>query len=345
MGVVAAKVSVGVRQMCCRVAVSQQGFARAAEHLKELAQVGISKERLRTIAQREGQFVLSSQQRGLLDADFSMEDCRISAKGPKRVYMGTDGVKVPMVTKQEKDRRRKSRAPKRPGSKRRQMRPGADNSYKEFKIATIYDQSNERRQVVATGGNHEVLGKLLRRQAKCLKINEADETIAVADGAEWIRKQFESKVPMLDCQILDFYHLSEHIWQASNACYTQGSDQAKAFASELLHIAKHTGPTALLTRLTDERKKFRSTSKRKVLKDLLRYIASRFEMCDYPRFIDNGWQIGSGPTEAMCKLLTYRLKGPGMRWDRLGSESIMALVALQQSNTWKNYWNLQGRAA
>ncbi len=331
--------------MCSRVAVSQQGFARAAEHLKELAQVSISKERLRMIVEQEGQLVLAGQQKGLLDADFTMEDCKISPKGPKRIYMGTDGVKVPMVTKQEKDRRRKSRARKRPGSKRRQMRPGANNAYKEFKIATMYDPSNEHRQVVATSGNHEVLGKMLRREAKRLRINEADERIAIADGAEWIRNQFQSKVPMLDCQILDFYHLSEHIWAASNACYTKGSDPAKAFAEELLHIAKHVGPTALLTRLTEERKRWRNKSKRKELKDLLRYIANRFEMCDYPRFIKNGWQIGSGPTEAMCKLLTYRLKGPGMRWDRVGSEAIMALVALQESNTWKSYWNLQKRPA
>ena len=341
----AAKISLGVRQMCSRVAVSQQGFARAAEHLKELAQVSISKERLRMIVEQEGQLVLASQQKGFLDADFTMEDCKSSSKGPKRVYIGTDGVYVPMVTKQDKDRRRRSRSRKRPGSKRRQMRPGADNSYKEFKIATIYDQSNKHRQVVATSGNHEVLGKMLRREAKHLKINEADERVAIADGAEWIRKQFQSKVPMLDCQILDFYHLSEHIWAASNACYTQGSDQAKAFASELLHIAKHEGPTALLMRLTVERKRWRNKSKRKELKYLLRYIASRFEMCDYPRLIKNGWQIGYGPTESMCKLLTYRLKGPGMRWDRAGSEAIMALVALQESNTWKSYWNLQKRGA
>ena len=98
-------------------------------------------------------------------------------------------------------------------------------------------------------------------------------------------------------------------------------------------------------RQTDERKRWRNKSKRKELKDLLRYIANRFEMCDYPRFIKNGWQIGSSPTESMCKLLTYRLKGPGMRWDRAGSEAIMALVALQESSTWKSYWNLQERPA
>jgi len=220
-----------------------------------------------------------------------------------------------------------------------------DNAYKEFKIATFYNESNEHRQVIATSGNHEVLGRLLRREAKHLKLTDADQKIAVADGAEWIRKQLESKLPMLDSQILDFYHMSEHVWAAANICFNQGSDKAKEFASEILHIAKHDGPTVLLSRLMDELKKYRSKAKRKSLKKLIRYIAHRFEMCDYPKFIEQGWQIGSGPTEAMCKVLTYRLKGAGMRWDRPGADAMMALIALEQSNTWKSYWELRKRAA
>lgn len=101
----------------------------------------------------------------------------------------------------------------------------------------------------------------------------------------------------------------------------------------------------LLSKLIDERKKYRSKIKRKSLKELIRYIAHRFELCDYPKFIEQGWQIGSGPTEAMCKILTYRLKGAGMRWDRVGADAIMALIALEQSNTWKSYWDLRKQAA
>lgn len=345
IGMVASKVSIGVRQMCCRAAISQQGFAQASEHLKHLALLRVSREHLRQIVESEGQLVLEVQSKGLLDASFSIEDCKASPGGPKRVYVGADGVKVPMVTQAEKDRRRKLRGPKRPGSKRRRMRQGADNAYKEFKIATIYDETNEHRQVVATSGNHKVLGKVLRREAKHLKITEADEKVAITDGAEWIRKQLRCRLPMLDCQILDFYHLSEHIWSTANSCFNQGSRQAKEFASELLHIAKHEGPTALLTRLMDERKKCRSKIKRRSLKELIQYIAPRFQMCDYPKFIEQGWQIGSGPTEAMCKVLTYRLKGAGMRWDRAGADAIMGLIALRQSNTWKSYWDTRKRTA
>lgn len=331
--------------MCCRAAVSQQGFAGAAEHLKHLAQVSISRERLRQIVESEGQLVLNIQQKGLLPAGFNIEQCRISPDGIKRLYVGVDGVKVPMVTQTEKSKRRKLRRRRHTVGRRRIMHRGADNAYKEFKIAIIYDESNEHRQVVATSGNHEVLGRLLRREAGRLKIGDSDEKLSVTDGADWIDKQLECRLPMLDSRNLDFYHLSEHIWLTANTCFGQGSEQAGKFASEILHIAKHDGPTALLTRLMDEHKKCRSCGKRKTLKELIQYIARRFGMCEYPKFIEKGWQIGSGPTEAMCKVLTYRLKGAGMRWDRYGADAIMALIALQQSNTWKSYWNLRKQAA
>ncbi len=345
IGIAAERVTVGVRQMCCRVAVSQHGFAQGAEHLDPLAQIRISPERLRVISESEGRRVLEVQATGGFVASFGAGDCKTASNGPKRLYLGVDGVKVPMVTAAEKSKRRKNRGKKRVGSRPRRMRRGADNRYKEFKLATFYDESNDHRQVTATSGDHTVLGRLVRREASRLKLTEADENVAVVDGAEWIRKQLESNVPVLDAIVLDFYHLSEHIWSASNTCFGQDSDPAKAFAEKLLHLAKHDGVAALLAEIERTRKSLRSATKRKALTELLNYIGPRAAMCDYPRFVERGWQIGSGPTEAMCKVLTYRLKGPGMRWDRPGAEAIMALIALQQSNTWKRYWNCQKLAA
>ena len=39
------------------------------------------------------------------------------------------------------------------------------------------------------------------------------------------------------------------------------------------------------------------------------------------------------------------MENPGMRWDRVGADAIMALIALEQSNTWKSYWSMRKRAA
>lgn len=337
--------SVGVRQMCCEVAITQQGFARAAEHLANLAQIKISPERLRVVTQTEGRQVLQVQAAGLLQPAFNASECKGGPQGHSRVYIGADGVKVPMVTAVEKAKRRKGRRRRKKSRSARRMHRGADNAYKEFKIATIYDESNERRQVAATSGNHEVLGRLMRRQAQLIELGKADEKIAIVDGADWIAKQLNGKLPMLDKVILDFYHLSEHIWLAANKCFGQDTDAAKEMASRLLHIAKHDGVGALLTAIETQRKKYRHGAKRQTLNELFNYVSNRAAMCDYPRYLDKGWQIGSGPTEAMCKILTYRLKGPGMRWDRYGADAMMALIALRESNTWKSYWDSQKHAA
>ena len=323
IGAVADTVSVGVRQMCCRVAISQQGFGKGAEHLYNLAGIKISPERLRVISESEGQRVLSLQSKGYIEPDLNAQNSKVTPDGPSRAYTGVDGVMVPMITQEEKQKRRKKRGPKPKGSRRRRMHKGADNSYKEFKIATFYDESNEHRHVVSTAGDHKVLGKLVRRQAGSLKLNEFDEKVAIADGAGWIHRQLQVNVPVLDAFILDFYHFSEHVWEAANQCFGVKSDDGKKFAEDLLHIARHEGIGGVLVKLEQLRKEVRSPSKRKALKELLNYIAKRASQCDYPGFRDKGWQIGSGPTEAMCKVLTCRLKGAGMRWDRQGAEPIM----------------------
>ncbi len=345
LGIVADQVSVGVRQMCCRVAIAQIGFARASEHLEHLAQIRISAERLRHIAEGEGQRVFTAQSQGQIAPSFTPEQAKVSVNGPTRLYVGADGVKVPMVTASEKAKRRARRGPKHRGSARRRMHRGADDRYKEFKIATFYEESNEHRHVIATAGDHHVLGRMIRRVARRLGFNRFDQKLGLGDGADWIVRQLGINLPTLTQFILDFYHFSEHVWSASNACWGLASEEARTFAETLLHKARHEGPAAVLLALGEECRKHRTGRKRQALQDLIAYLVKRAAYCEYPQYRSEGWQIGSGPTEAMCKVLTYRLKGAGMRWDREGAEPIMALIALEQSDMWKTYWKAQIKAA
>ena len=68
-------------------------------------------------------------------------------------------------------------------------------------------------------------------------------------------------------------------------------------------------------------------------------------MFKYPEFLAKGRQIGSGPTEAMCKTTTRRLKGSGMRWDGPNAEAVMTLAGLDQSDAWKDYWRIRLKQA
>jgi hypothetical protein len=345
LGIVADHVSAGVRQMCCRVGITPMGFRRASEHLEHLAQIRLSPERLRQLAEQEGQRVLTAQAQGQIPVSLTPERAQVSADGPTRIYVGADGVKVPMVTVEEKAKRRARRGPKRSGSRRRRMHRGADNAYKEFKIGLFYEQANEYRQVLATAGDHTVLGRLLRREAQRLGFNRFAQKLGLGDGADWILRQLGIHLPTLDQFMLDFYHFSEHVWSAANACWGLASEKAHAWAEDLLHQARHEGPAAVLLALETERRKHPTGRKRQALQELLGYLTKRAPYCEYPRYRAEGWQIGSGPTEAMCKVLTYRLKGAGMRWDRQGAEPIMALIALQQSNAWESYWAGQAKGA
>ena len=54
---------------------------------------------------------------------------------------------------------------------------------------------------------------------------------------------------------------------------------------------------------------------------------------DYPTYLQSGWQIGSGPVESGCKrLVTLRLKGPGMRWKPRGTTTICHLAPSSSAN-------------
>jgi hypothetical protein len=81
-------------------------------------------------------------------------------------------------------------------------------------------------------------------------------------------------------------------------------------------------------------------AKRKVAEALLCYISERDEMIRYPEVREKGRQIGSGPTESMCKATTLRVKGSGKKWDADNVEAVMTLEARDQSGAWNKYWNL-----
>src|SRR5262249_15640109 len=105
----------------------------------------------------------------------------------------------------------------------------------------------------------------------------------------------------------------------------------------VLHTAKHRGYQALRDALVGWKATLRGSKPRPAAEALIGYVTDRREMIKYPQFRAVGRQIGSGPTESMCKVTTLRIKGVGMRWDADNAESVMALEALEQSGAWQSY--------
>lgn len=348
----------GLRELACRLNLASRNFDKAAENLGRAAQVHLSGEFLRQVVESEGKAVQAAAQAGKLPLDWSASDCpALDKEGApterSRVYLGSDGVMVPHVTDAEKrTRRERIKAKRRRGGRKRRPLPkarsGADGSFKEFKIVTFYDDDGTHRLVSATRGDCTQAGRLMRRDAARIRLDQADDKVGVVDGSDWIKNQIRRQSLPLDDLGLDFYHLSENLHKTRRAVYGEEDpkdEQApgNAWVGRLLHTAKHEGYEALRERLQEWKGGLRGTSCRQAAEQVLNYVTDRREMIQYPKFLELGRQIGSGPTESMCKATTQRIKGRGMRWDGDNAESIMALEALEQSNAWQDYWQAQLR--
>jgi hypothetical protein len=338
-------ISLGVREMACRLNGDGKNFDKAAANLARTAQVKVSGETLRVLVEAEGKRVLKTQRSGQLPLDWSAADCKTKEK-TTRLYVGSDGVMVPLVTDTEKiSRRQKTKEKRRRRGKKAQPLPprklGTDQHYKEFKIVAFYDETQDHRLVSGTRGDCEVAGRLMRREAGRIQLDRADEKVGNVDGSPWIRNQVQRQSLPLDALGLDFYHLSENVHKARREIFGEDDEGGKQWAGKLLHVFKHDGYEAAWKQLLEWRvalKRGRPAADR-----LVDYVSERREMIRYPEFQAKGWQIGSGPTEATCKTLTARLKGSGMRWDSDNAEAIMALEALTQSDQWDLYWKSQLR--
>ena len=344
LGILAERYSAGVREMACRLSLNE-AFVPAAENLARMAQLPISHSALRELVEREGTRAKQAICRKQYGPDWTSEDCT-----DHTVITGADGVMVPLVTDEQKKKRRATEAIRRQGQDHRIARKpgrpksGSDGPYKEFKIVTFYDPDKSHKYAVGTSGNHEVLGRWMRREAEKIKLDQALVKYSLTDGAEWIASQYGIQLPMLDENILDYFHLRDHVIAAGRGLYGEGTAKAKAWREEMMGVVWEQGSLVLLDRLGHYLRCHREGAKHEALASLREYVVKRVAMTDYPRFREAGYDCGSGPTESFCGTLTLRLKGRGMHWDKDNAEAIMALGSLYYSNLWSNYWAKQ-RAA
>jgi hypothetical protein len=344
-------VSLAVREMCCRIATDSASFSRAAVNLNRLAQVQLSDEKLRQLAESEGRAVLAWHEHEQLEFDFNAGECLTDQTSDgsiqSRIYAGIDGFMAPMVTDSEVGKRfekavarrkslKRTKGKRRPKLRRHQ---GADQRYKEMKLVTMYDQYKSHRLVRATRGGVKQAGRLVRDMSADVKLKSAAQVVAVTDGAEWIARLIEANLPARTTVILDYFHASQHVHQTRRIVFGEQNIDGDQWSAKVLETLSKGEWDDLWESLLQIRSKLRNKTKRKSIDDLMSYLLERRRKVDYASFRAAGYDIGSGPTESMCKSLSRRLKGIGMRWTGKNAESMIALEGLHQSNLWPKYWS------
>ena len=161
----------------------------------------------------------------------------------------------------------------------------------------------------------------------------------LADGARWLWELAALHFPDA-IQILDWYHLKEHVHTAAAALFGEGTTEAQEWSAARQTELWEGRCQDTLTTLDEMKKQLRSPGKREELRKLRQYLLHNQQRINYPRYRALGLRIGSGQVEGACKsLVGGRCKQAGMRnWTRSGAEGVLRLRAALQSGDYDTLW-------
>jgi hypothetical protein len=194
----------------------------------------------------------------------------------------------------------------------------------------------------------DTLAAQVRAQAQALGLGQVSALIAVTDGGNGLEEALQRHLAENLTTILDWYHAAEHLGDFAKVWHTRDEDARDAWYQQAKGILYEQGGEALLDFLQALVVPPRTSGEvREELRKLIGYFENNRHRTDYPSYRENGWDIGSGPTEAGCKIIGERLKGSGMRWVEEGAVTVAALRALYVSGgkLWDGFWSQPHRPA
>jgi hypothetical protein len=213
-----------------------------------------------------------------------------------------------------------------------------------YNARSQYDSTRPpSRQVRYLSGfyDFQTLGRQLHREALEVGWTAAEQQIAISDGGVGLEDFFRTYFPKAEC-ILDFWHAKEYLVELGKAIYPSDEATRQNWTDEACHQLKHEGGPAVRARLETLDVSSTSTEVRETYRCTVQYFRNHEHRMDYPRYVRNGWQIGSGPVESACKTVVgNRLKGGGMRWGKDGADAVCHLRGLYLSEPacWEEFWN------
>jgi hypothetical protein len=273
-------------------------FYKAPELLREIGEIEVNAKQVQRITEQVAA--------GVEDVE---ETCRLLPELEKtdRAYISCDGAMV-----------------------------NTTEGWRETKIGAIYNDGDDPKRYLARIREAGQFGAALRREGARVGVWSCEEAIFIGDGAPWIREQARINFPQA-VQIVDFYHVKEHITECANKLFGEGRPRTKRWRSLCVGTLYKRGAGRLISLLGAEKYK-----RRKAVKELLKYILPNKDRMRYPEYRARGWQIGSGPVESACKqIVSQRLKlNGGMRWRVENAEAIARLRCLYLSNAWEAFWQM-----
>ncbi|MCK5520562.1 MAG: ISKra4 family transposase [Candidatus Marinimicrobia bacterium] len=222
----------------------------------------------------------------------------------------------------------------------------ADNGWRQAMVGTIafFGKENNRFDTIYLSappeyGKTNFIENFENEINSIKKIYVESDYIGIADGAKdnWT---FLSK--HTNYQILDFFHASEYVTKVAEAVYSRNKEKRSKWLSDSCHKLKHekNGAKELLNEFIGYRQKRLNAQKKEKLESSITYFTNQISKMKYSEYIEKNYPIGSGVTEAACKVIVkQRLCNSGMKWKQRGAGAVLCLRALNySSDRWGQTW-------
>jgi hypothetical protein len=223
-----------------------------------------------------------------------------------------------------------------------------EDGWRETMVGTLsfYDREGERQHTIYLAatpeyGKAKFLGHLEaeigRAKAKCPEARY----VGIADGA---KGNWEFLGRHTDVQVTDFWHAAEYLGKAAMVLYRGQPQTRKAWLDEACHRLKHDvgGAVWVLKRLRSLARERPWAKGDEDVQRAITYFANQSGAgrMDYAARVAAGEPIGSGVTEAACKVIVkQRLCGSGMKWTEDGAAVVLSLRALSYTTErWEQFW-------
>ena len=302
--------------------VDEPSFEKAQKHLQETGGIDFPARQLQRFAQQIGPAAQAWQKR-----EVPAQSCDAPV-----MYVSGDGTGVPM--RREELAGRKGKQPD-GSAKTRQAYLGCvfTQHTRDEKGRPIRDHNST--SYIATFGDVEQLGLLLRWEARRRGSGTAKEIVLLIDGALGLERQGEINFP--GClQIVDFYHALQHLKLLAEALWGKEHPELKARCGKWIKLLLKDGAPKIVAQA---RLESAGQSNEPAVQKALHYFEHNLERMRYGTFRRKGYFIGSGVVEAGCKtVIGARCKQSGMFWSEEGAQNILSLRCIERSGQWENFW-------